>query len=87
MMLRGENRSAATPPTRTSTARGRPAISSTAPRARPEPVIWRVSQASATKWNWSPRSEIVSPVNRSRKSRPASGRNMRPSPAGAAATA
>ena len=43
--------------------------SSTVPSARPEPVSWSASQVSATKWNWSPRTLIVSPVKRSRKSR------------------
>ena len=48
-------------------------VMSTVPSATPEPVSWSVSQASATKWNWSPSSEMLSPLKTNRKSRSRSG--------------
>ncbi len=70
---RAGSRSESAPPTSSVTARGIWAASSTVPSASPEPVTWSTSQASATKWNWSPSSETVSPDQSSRKSRTASG--------------
>ncbi len=66
MSVRGENRSLKAPPTSMKTARGMAAVMRTVPSARPEPVSCSASQASATKWNWSPSTLIVSPANTSR---------------------
>ena len=64
--VRGEKRSLNAPPTRMKMARGMAAVMRTVPSASPDPVIWSASQASATKWNWSPSTLIVSPAKTSR---------------------
>ncbi len=73
--LRGDHRSLSAPPSSMKAARGTAAVMSTVPSATPEPVSWSVNQARATKWKWSPTTEIVSPPKRSRKSRSRRGRS------------
>ena len=55
-------------------ARGTAIAISTAPSASPEPVSEITSHDSATKWNWSPTTEIASLAHSSRKSRASSAR-------------
>ena len=54
MSRRGGIRSASAPPTTMRIARGIDAAMRTVPRASPEPVRSRTSQARAIMWNWSP---------------------------------
>ena len=69
------------------TARGIAAAISTVPSATPEPVSCSASQASAMKWNWSPMSEMVSPVNTRRKSGSLSGSSIAGPPCGSSGVA
>ena len=62
--VREGRRSARTPNGTRSTARGTAIAMSTAPSARPEPVSEITSQDRATKWNWSPTTEIASLAHR-----------------------
>src|SRR6266550_3449477 len=66
---RGEMRSDMAPPTSMNSARGMAVVIRTVPSATPDPVSCSVSQAIATKWNWSPSREMLSPLNTNRKSR------------------
>ena len=72
--VRPGRRSATTPNGTRRMARGTAIAISTVPTARPEPVSEMTSHDSATKWNWSPISEIASLVHSSRKSRVPSAR-------------